>query len=49
MVHVCAGIHFYHGTCWRWRIWYKPPPPRYRQLSISHALTSVNWPFGRLR
>lgn len=31
MVHVCAGIHFYSGTCERWRIWNKP---RYRQFSV---------------
>lgn len=32
MAHVCAGIHFYSGTCERWRIWNKP---RYRQFSVA--------------
>lgn len=42
MVHVCAGIHFYYGTCSRWRNWYKP---RYRHFSVACSLTSTNCPF----
>lgn len=39
MVHVCAGIHFYYGTCSRWRDWYKP---RYRHFTVACSLTSTN-------